>query len=128
MKPVQILYHGTSLDYVESIDEKGLVSDNNKVYLTADVIVAYDYALKAVQKGYSLQPVICVVNAPQMVEDGFIFEHDNVNAEFTVNNIPAKYIIQIAVESEDDLELLVHYAQEQVFCNRVNNHNIHIDC
>lgn len=105
MRPVQFLYHGTSLEYSESIEEQGLVSVDSKVYLTTDILVAYDYALKAIHRpsSESLQPVICVVDAPQMNKDGYIFEHDMSSAEWTIAEVPSRYILQVAVESEEDL-------------------------
>lgn len=115
MNPVQILYHGTSLDYVESIENKGLISVNDKVYLTTDLNVAFDYANKAIHRENSFcsQCVICIVDAVQMVKDGF--EFDFVNNEYIVTHVPSKYIIQVALESEEELPSLAHYAQEQVY-------------
>ena len=115
MNPVQILYHGTSLDYVESIENKGLISANNRVYLTTDINVAYDYSVLAIHRedSFCSQCVICIIDALQMVKDGFEFEF--INNEYTVTHVPSKYIIQVAIESEQDLPLLAHYAQEQVY-------------
>lgn len=49
-----------------------------------------------------------------MYKDGYTFTHEATNAEWTTNYVPSKYLIQIIVESEDDLDRLAHYAQEQV--------------
>lgn len=107
--PVQLLYHGTSFIYSAVIEHEGLKPVNyDKVHLTADINVAYHYAAE------SSMPVICIVDAPQMVKDGFTFTHEASNAEWTVDYVPAKYLIQIVVESENELTLLAHYAQEQV--------------
>ena len=99
MQPVQLLYHGTNINNVQGIEEKGLVSNNN-VYLTTDLLVAYDYAKK------NGDPVICIVDSLQMVKDGFVFSHDVQTAEYTINHVPSNYIIQIVIESEADLFLI----------------------
>lgn len=115
MQPVQILYHGTSLDHIESIETKGLISKDNKVYLTTDINVAYEYSVLAIHRkdSFCLQSVICIVNAPLMVKDGFEFDFNN--NEYIITHVPSKYITQVAIESEADLVLLAHYAQEQVY-------------
>ena len=113
MKPSQVLFHGTSLDYSEAIEEQGLVKQNfDVVFLTSDVAVAYQYAMKRVYdyNSNTLQPVICVVNAVQMSKEGFCFQHNIDTAEWTIEHVPSEYIVQVAVESEDDLENVVKYA------------------
>ena len=117
VKPVQLLYHGTALDYSKLIEQQGLKPVNHdKVYLTADLNVAYEYAKKRTRDLHtnSVQPVICIVDAEQMYKDGYTFTHEVNNAEYTVDYVPSKYLLQVMPESEDDLELLAHYAQEQV--------------
>ena len=101
MQPVQLLYHGTNINNVQGIEEKGLVS-NNDVYLTTDLLVAYDYAKK------NGQPVICIVDAVQMVNDGLVFSHNVQTAEYTTSHVPSKYIVQIVIESDKDLALIKH--------------------
>lgn len=108
-KPVQVLYHGTSFVNSGNIEDVGLVaSKTNKVFLTADINVAYYYAKQRVE-GTTDLPVVCVVDAEQMHKDGFVFYHEQSTAEYTVSNVPSKYILQIGVESEDDLNLITHY-------------------
>ena len=115
MKPAQILYHGTCYRYYEKIEKQGLKPINHKeVYLTADVIVAYDYAKKASVSNDLSFPTLCIINAEQMYKDGFEFTHNVSTAEYTVGCVPSKYIVQVMPESEDELSRLVHYAQEQV--------------
>ena len=97
MKIPSKLYHGTSLTYVESIYEKGLIAQNNAtyVYLTSNIETAYVYAHKF------RQPVICVIDAEQMIKDGFVFEEkDN---EYLITTVPTKYMLLIAVENVDEL-------------------------
>ena len=118
VKPVGLLYHGTAFDYSDIIEQEGLKPVNHeKVYLTADLNVAYEYAKMQITNVHttSMQTVICIVDARQMYKDGFVFTHNATNAEYTVSAVPPKYILQIVVESEDELELLAHYVQEQVF-------------
>ena len=103
MKPVTLLYHGTSKTYSAAIEEQGLIPINyDNVYLTADLYVAYSYAKK------TDQPVICIIDAPQMAKDGFTFEHDATYAEWTTKIVPAKYIVQVLIESEEDIKKLAY--------------------
>ena len=101
-KPIQLLYHGTSLDNSKFIKEQGLIPKNyDKVYLTADLQVAYNYA-----KSKSDKTVICIVDAPQMIRDGFTFNHDNTHAEWTTDHVPPEYLVQVLIEDESELEAL----------------------
>ena len=114
VKPVQILYHGTTLESAELIESQGIIKKNHdKVYLTSDIHVAYEYAKQRTKdlRNNSFQPVICIVDAPEMVKDGFVFEHMLTYAEWTTDNVPSKYILQVAVESEEDLETIVNSIQ-----------------
>lgn len=116
VKPVQILYHGTTLSHVKDIHEKGLQPINyDKVYLTSDIVVAYEYAKsRSLIDNLSLK-VICIVDAKQMYIDGFVFTHEQSTAECTVDYVPSKYIISVIIESEEDLDKLAHYAQKQFY-------------
>ena len=116
-KPVQLLYHGTVMDYSDLIEQQGLKPVNHeKVYLTADINVAYDYAKQRTTDLHTntMLPVMCVVDAQQMYHDGFIFTHEVGSAEYTVDNVPPEYILQVIIETDDDLELLAQYAHKQV--------------
>ena len=114
VKPVQLLYHGTVYKYSYQIEHEGLRPINHKaVYLTADLNVAYDYAKQASRVNDLSFPVICIVDAEQMYKDGYTFTHEVDTAEYTVDYVPAKYLLQVMPESEDELEQLAHYAQEQ---------------
>lgn len=109
VKPFGLLYHGTSLQNITSIEEKGIIPLNySKVYLTADLQVAYNYAKS---KG---KPVICVVDAQGLYKDGFKFTHEHDSAEWTVDMVPPKYLVQIIVESETELDSIAYYAHKAV--------------
>ena len=113
--PVQLLFHGTAFDYSDTIERQGLLNQNyDKVYLTSDLYVAYEYALMRTRslQSNSLQPVICVVDAPQMAKDGFVFTHDVSTAEYTVDKVPPHYILQVVIEGEADLDQLARYVKE----------------
>lgn len=115
MNPVQLLYHGTVYDYIDVIEQQGLKPVNyGKVYLTADIDVAYQYAKMRMNdlQTSSMIPVICVVDAPQMVTDGFTFDHALDSAEYTVDSVPSKYLLHVVIETEDDLKLLYQYVKE----------------
>lgn len=115
MNPVQFLYHGTCYKYSHQIDTEGLQPVNHdKVYLTADIVVAYEYAKTASSNNDLSLPVICIVDAVQMHKDGYKFTHEATNAEWTTEYVLPKYLLQIIPESLDELEQLLHYAQEKV--------------
>ena len=111
-KPIKFLYHGTTLKNSYSIETTGLLKKNNDhVYLTSDLQVAYEYALLKQDK-HSGGIVICVVDAVQMYNDGFTFQHDYSSAEWLVDSVPPKYLVQVVIESIDDLAELEHYANQ----------------
>lgn len=115
MKPFGLLYHGTCYCYSRCIEKNGIRPVNHKqVYLTADLQVAYDYAKQNSKENGLSFPVICIVDALQMHKDGYTFTHETSNAEWTTDYVPSKYVIQIMVESEDELDLVAHYAQKVV--------------
>ena len=65
-KPVQLLYHGTVMDYSDLIEQQGLKPiSHEKVYLTADINVAYDYAKQRTTDLHTntMLPVLWVVDA-----------------------------------------------------------------
>lgn len=108
LKPVQVLYHGTSLSNSSNIKVEGLQKINHEyVYLTSDIHVAYEYALKN-----SSEPVICVVDAIEMHKDGYIFNKNDYEFEWLVSSVPPQYILQILIESEDDLKFIVDSLQK----------------
>lgn len=117
VKPVQLLYHGTVFDYSEQIEQQGLKPINyDKVYLTADINVAYDYAKQRTTDIHTntMLPVVCIIDAQQMYKDGFVFTHEVDTAEYTVNNVPPEYILQFIINNTNDLDILAHYVHKQV--------------
>ena len=112
VKPVQLLYHGTSVNHSVSIEQEGIRPVNyNRVYLTADIYVAFNYACnkQVKDKDYS-GIVICIVDAQKMYMDGFEFTHEVTHAEYTVESVPPQYLLQVIIESEEELELFAQYA------------------
>lgn len=117
-----ILYHGTSLDYVEGIENQGLIAVNHdKVFLTADIHVAYEYAMKRVSHPQSntFQPVICAVYTTELVNRyNHIFDYNDLTQEWTTEFVPNHFILQIAVESEDELQEVAEYANNSCYSVR----------
>lgn len=115
-EPVQLLYHGTCYKYSHWIKHEGLKPVNyDKVYLTADIVVAYNYAKQCGENNDLSLPVICIVDARKMYKDGYKFTHETSNAEWTTDYVLPEYLIQVLPESKDELHELVQYAQEEVF-------------
>lgn len=71
-------------------------------------------AKQRTKQSNSEQPVICIIDAPLMVKDGILFEHSQTYAEYTIDNVPSKYILQVAIESEDDLRMLTTGIEEVI--------------
>jgi putative RNA 2'-phosphotransferase len=68
VSPPELLYHGTALRFLQSIQEKGLLpKERNHVHLSKDVITAW-----TVGKRHG-QPVVFLVKARQMEQEGYLF-------------------------------------------------------
>lgn len=105
-----ILYHGTVKCYSESIEKDGLLKLKNKhVYLTDNTDHAYKEALK-----HGLPVVICIVDAQEMINNGYVFEHNN--DEWLIDHAPSKYILQVQIEKYQELKQL-----EQLILSRKEN-------
>lgn len=117
MFPYRYLYHGTCVDYIDEIEQVGLQAVNyDKVYLTSDLNIAFEYAQQAIrnQQSNSFVPLICMIDAFKMYEDGFTFTEGYNEAEYTIKNVPSYYIETFVIFNDNDLEALAHYAQEQL--------------
>ena len=113
MLPPRYLYHGTSLDYLDLIEQQGLKAINyDKVFLASDCYIALEYAKYKInnQQCNSFTPVILVIDALKMYEDGFTFEELSCG-EYVTTYVAPQYFIDHIID--DDL-LLAHYAQEQL--------------
>ena len=115
MIPPKYLYHGTSFDYIDQIEQEGLKPVTyDKVFLTADYFTAYEYAKYRIRTAEcnAFLPIICVVDALSMYEDGFVFTEGCSYQEYTITKVPSYYIETFMITNEYDLEALAHYAQE----------------
>lgn len=88
VEPPDILYHGTAVQYLESIIQTGLQKQSRQhVHLSASVETA-----KAVGSRHG-KPVVLIVNAKEMADAGFLFylSHNNV---WLTDNVPPQYLSQ----------------------------------
>jgi putative RNA 2'-phosphotransferase len=84
--PPPVLYHGTGDKSVESILEQGLLKmSRHHVHLSTDIETA-----KKVGARHG-RPVVLIVNAEKMSEDGFTF-YCSDNGVWLVDNVPAQYL------------------------------------
>lgn len=84
--PPEFLYHGTATRFVEPIKKQGLISgQRHHVHLSELIATATD-----VGKRYGI-PHIFIVNAKQMVADGYIFFQSENNVWLT-EKVPARYL------------------------------------
>ena len=91
--PPDILYHGTSLDSLEGIKEKGIIrfaNGKNKprdhVFLTESTSVAKK---KGARHGCS---VTLPINAIKMYKEGYLFYHAKLDIWLT-DHVPSEYIL-----------------------------------
>lgn len=84
--PPEILWHGTGMKYVDSIDAQGLLPKSRLyVHLSAD----YDTAVNVGQRHG--KAFVYRVHAGRMAEDGFVF-YRSVNGVWLTKEVPAKYL------------------------------------
>ena len=85
-QPPDVLYHGTAIQNLPSIQLKGLEKQSrNHVHLSNDTATA-----QAVGSRHG-KPVVLTVNSGQMYNDGFTFTLSD-NGVWLTDNVPAKYI------------------------------------
>jgi putative RNA 2'-phosphotransferase len=86
IKPPDVLYHGTATRFVNSIQEKGILSESRQyVHLSSDV----ETAIK-VGKRHG-KPVVFTVDSLQMYNDGYKF-YLSENKVWLTEIVPSKYI------------------------------------
>ncbi len=96
--PPEILYHGTSSRFLQSIWKEGLKKmERNHVHLSGDIETASKVGLR---HGGSL--VILVIDTSEMVKDGFKF-YRSKNGVWLISWVPSKYFKECKYVS--DLEV-----------------------
>ena len=87
--PPDTLYHGTAERFLESIKQSGIQKrSRNFVHLSKDEQTA---TAVGIRHG---KPVILVINAKQMAQDGFKF-YISENGVWLTDSVPFKYVTQI---------------------------------
>ena len=85
-EPPEILYHGTGEKYVSSIDAQGLIPKSRLyVHLSKDEETAVKVGSR------HGKPVIYIVKAKQMYEDGYKF-YISENGVWLTKEVPVKYL------------------------------------
>ena len=85
-EPPYILWHGTGEKYVESIDEKGLISKSRLyVHLSKDEETAIKVGMR------HGKPVLYQIMAKQMYKDGYKF-FISANGVWLTNEVPVRYL------------------------------------
>ena len=86
-QPPDILYHGTSSRFLESIQESGLKKGTRLyVHLSKDRDTAMNVGMR-----HGGQPAILEINTGRMYKDGIKF-FQSKNGVWLVDNVPSKYI------------------------------------
>ncbi len=85
-EPPDILWHGTGEKYVESIDEKGLISKSRLyVHLSKDEETAIKVGIR------HGKPVLYQIMAKQMYKDGYKF-FISANGVWLTKEVPVRYL------------------------------------
>ncbi len=96
--PPEVLYHGTSSRFLQSIWKDGLKKmGRNHVHLSGDLETASKVGIR---HGGSL--VILVIDTQEMVKDGFKF-YQSKNGVWLISSVPPKYFKEC--KYVDDLEV-----------------------
>lgn len=89
MSPPEVLYHGTSEAFIESIKEKGISKMSRQyVHLSKDM----DTAVKVGSRHG--KPAVLVIDTAKMSADGFVFRISE-NGVWQSDDIPWKYVTEI---------------------------------
>ena len=100
-EPPQLLYHGTSNKYFDSIHEQGLLPQNRQyVHLSNNTWTAYK-----VGQRHGGKLVIYVVNAQLMYKHGYKF-YQSENGVWLTDHVPSKYIEPHYIANLEDLNSL----------------------
>ena len=116
-QPPQLLFHGTSTKYLDSIMKKGIISKSRQyVHLSKDVDTAHTVGLR-----HGAGTVILVVSANQMWKDGYKFFLSD-NGVWLVDEVPTRYFTLWHVNSSFDLNHLKVVASEfdDYFVNHIS--------
>lgn len=106
-QPPQLLFHGTSTKYLDSIMKQGIISKSRQyVHLSKDVDTAHTVGLR-----HGAGTVILVVSAEQMWKDGYKFFLSD-NSVWLVDEVPTRYFTLWHVNSSFDLTHLKVIAGE----------------
>ena len=88
-EPPAVLYHGTAVQSLDSIREKGILKmSRNYVHLSKDI----DTAVKVGSRHG--KPAVLVINTAEMLADGFVFRLSD-NGVWQSEDIPQKYVIEV---------------------------------
>ena len=89
-KPPEILYHGTSSLFLESIRKNGLTPQSrNHVHFSILLATAYTVAMRHTR--YNGSPIVLDINTEQMYKDGFVF-FLSANGVWLTKEVPPKYL------------------------------------
>jgi putative RNA 2'-phosphotransferase len=88
--PTRPLYHGTSLDVLESICSTGIQKMNRRyVHLSHALLTAKQVGLRHVKTADEI--VVVQIDANKMCEDGFVF-YISENSVVLTNHVPHEYL------------------------------------
>ena len=88
--PPEVLYHGTSRRFLNSIKEIGLLPQNRQyVHLSQDIETAHLVGIR-----HDMKPCILKIDANQAWRDGIRFYYGNEKV-WLADEIPSKYIVEM---------------------------------
>lgn len=96
-EPPAHLYHGTTMDVFELIQKDGKIKKMKRhaVHMQADV----SKAMQSAKRWHSSEPVVLVIDAHAMYNDGYEFGVTKNNVWLT-DHVPTKYICRYIINEE----------------------------
>lgn len=100
-QPPQLLFHGTSDKYLNSIINEGLIPKSRQyVHLSTDIDTAHLIGLR-----HGGKTVLFIIDTHRMYKDGYKFYLSENNVWLT-DKVPKEYFCYYFINSDFDLELL----------------------
>ena len=97
--PPEILYHGTGMKYVDSIDSLGLIPKSRLyVHLSADKETAIKVGTR------HGKPVVYLIDSGRMNNDGFKF-YKSVNGVWLTKEVPTKYLRKLYKSCHEEADI-----------------------
>jgi len=96
-EPSGNLYHGTSVDLLDKIRESGAILRMKRRY----VHLTLDYETAVLKGSRHGDPVVLVIDAKRMHDEGFVF-YESMDGVVLTERVPMEYVVNIVYCKETD--------------------------